>query len=154
GPQRLGGHRHPLAVRARVNRVRYSPAGKNVHDLPHAKNGSAGRDDAAGPGLACRRAGKVTPVAWPGQASDSARKRGGNDPSDQMLARQEFSCVAAEIPELFGGPEVFMTGDLKDRITRRVQDRPPGGQMLGPELRDDFGAGRGAIAEDPLACVT
>src|SRR5262249_55077578 len=112
------------------------------------------RNDAIQPGLAGRLDGKVTPVGCPCEASGSARKRAGNDPSDEMLARQKFSSVAAEIPELFGWPDVFMAGDLKDGITRRVQDRPPCGQMLGAELRDDFGAGGSAVAEDSLARIT
>src|SRR5262249_26401037 len=153
-PQRLRRHRHALRIRAGVDRIGYPSAGKDVNDLSDAKHRSAGRHDSVQPGFPRRPAGEVAPVGRSREVSFARVEWTCDDAADQMLAGEESSGVSAEIPEFFRWPDFFMTGDLENRVARRVEDGPPGRQMLGTKFRDDFGAGRGPIARDRLARIT
>ena len=44
-----------------------------------------------------------------------------------------------------------MGGDLEHRVGRRVEDQFPGLHMPGPQVLDDFGAGCGVVAEEPVS---
>ena len=71
----------------------------------------------------------------------------------QMLADENASSEAAEVPELLGRPDLLVTRHLEDRVARGVEDGPACREVLGAQRSDDLGSRGRHVAENLLARI-
>ncbi len=75
-----------------------------------------------------------------------ADERPRNDPAD-VVAVGNFPNGTTKGVQLFGGQNLFMDGNLENRIDTGINDRPTGSQMLRPEPSQNLRTARCDIAE-------
>ena len=83
----------------------------------------------------------------PGRADERPR----DHPADAEAEPDQLEGDLADAIQLGHRDDVFVRGDLKHAVGRRVDDRPAGAHVLGAELVDDRRAGRGLVAERAAA---
>ena len=84
-----------------------------------------------------------SPGVWP-----FAVERTGDDTSDSMLSLHYLSGFVAYIIKLFDRDYIFMSCDLKNRISARIYYQSSGFDMFSSIILDDFCAGIWFIAEN------
>ena len=119
--------------------------------LPIATTGSRAAVSAIEQRLAGRRQRVVVAVRGAREAPGRADERPRDDAADaEPLADQLVGDLAGAI-QLGDRHDLFVRGDLEDAVGRRVDDQRAGAHVLGAELVDDLGAGRGLVAEHAAA---
>src|SRR5205814_7948883 len=106
-----------------------------------------GRRQRVEPGLPVRRDGEGPRVRGAGKVPLRPDEWPRDDASYEMLAIEQASGEPAKVPELLRRPDILVCRDLKDRISRRVEDRAARREVFRAELLDDLGARGRSVAQ-------
>ena len=140
---------HAVVVRVRVPALRDALPGEDVADLADAVDRDAGRHEAVEHRRARRRHREVATLGRSDERPGGALERAGDHPADGVLAGEQPSRDAAPLVQRRQRHHVLVRRDLEHGVAARVHDGLAGADVLLAELRDDLGARRGDVAEDP-----
>ena len=91
--------------------------------------------------------GVIMPPRRPHKISGNSRERPGNDAPHAVRPVQQFARDLAHAIQLRNRNYVFMRGNLKHAVARRVHDRFPSTNVFFAELLDDFRSRRRFVSD-------
>ena len=86
-----------------------------------------------------REHGKVVSVRGSGEVAGRAKERSGDDASD-AFAISNRAAAATDVVERFEGNNLFVGGDLNDRVGAGVENRLGGSAVLLSQFLEDDGS--------------
>ena len=150
--QHLQRHLNALGIVERVVFAVDAAVDEDVVDLPHRPDIQPGVEELIEHGIGLGRAGVIAAVLGALEVFRiGAHKRPGDHPPHRVLAREDLAGFLADLVKFRDRDHIFMGRNLENAVSRGVDDRLAGAQVLLAQLLKDHGAGGRVIPQGAAA---